>query len=253
MQCLLDAPQTFQRGGPRQQYLIEKQDRGPGAVSLKQTSTRVSGLLIWGVRGSHLLVIPSMFELTKRAGAAVRAEVRVPIVQALGGLGDTVAGRDYGRDPPERSTGYVIHDVAHWARAIELWHRYPEDVRYLMHHGMRVDRLCGRAPALAGQGACVQNGFLEVVIAYDDDLSVAELGDVGRYPSSSVHRRERVCVLAVEDQVPVLACSRSCIDPVRKQFGQKGGCPQFSRSATARCRKAGGRPPRGGSVCQCET
>ena len=88
-------------------------------------------------------------------------------MQALGGLGDTVAGRDDGRDPPEWSTGYVIRDVAHWAResamarAIELWHRYPEDFRYLIRHGMRVDRLCGRAPLGRGRGLASRTGSLE--------------------------------------------------------------------------------------------
>ena len=169
---------------------------------------------------------------------------------ALGGLGGYRRWPRLWAGSSERSTGYVIHDVAHWAResamarAIELWHRYPEDFRYLMHHGMRVDRLCGRAPLLRGRGLASRTGSLEVVIAYDDDLSVAELGDVGRYPSSSVHRRERVRVLAVEDQVPVLACSRSCIDPVRNQFGQKGearssaarerALPESGRSTAAR-------------------
>lgn len=163
---------------------------------------------------------------------------------ALGGLGDTVGGRDYGRDSPERSTGYVIHDVAHWAcesamaRAIELWHRYPGGlpVPDAPRHARR--SLEWARAARTGRGLASRTGSLEVVIAYDDDLSVAELGDVGRYPSSSVHRRERVRVLAVEDQVPVLAGSRSCIDPVRNQFGQKGD----ARSSAARERA----PPESG-------
>ena len=56
------------------------------------------------------------------------------------------------------------------AGAIELRHGYPEDFRYLMHSGMRVDRSCGRAPFLPGRRLASRTGSLEVVVA-DDDLS----------------------------------------------------------------------------------
>lgn len=162
------------------------------------------------VRGSHLLVIPSMCESS--------------------GLAQPISPR-YGSRSCRRSAGWGIPSVAatlggilpsgapdtsftmsrtgraspRWRARSSSWRRDPEDFRYLTHHGMRVDRLCGRAPLRRDRGPASRTGSLEVVIAYDDDLPVAELGDVGRF-SSSVHRRERARVRAVEDQVPVLAC-----------------------------------------------
>jgi starch synthase len=70
----------------------------------------------------------------------------VPIVRAVGGLADTVADRDYGWNPPDRRTGYVFHHGDHqglesaMARAIGLWHDYPQDFRDLMLNGRRSGR-----------------------------------------------------------------------------------------------------------------
>jgi hypothetical protein len=105
-------------------------------------------------------------------------------------------------------------------------------------NGMRVDRSCGRAPLLRGRGLASRTGSLEVVIAYDDDLSVAELGDVGRYPSSSVHRRERVRVLAVEDQVPVWLVDEAASIRSATSLARKGDARS---SAGPRARAAGKR------------
>ena len=96
--------------------------------------------------GSDLLVMPSLFEPCGLAQLVALKYGTVPIVRAVGGLADTVADRDYAWDPPERRTGYVFHQADHgglesaMARAIGLWYGYPQDFRFLMLNGMRVDR-----------------------------------------------------------------------------------------------------------------
>ncbi len=95
--------------------------------------------------GSDLVVMPSMFEPCGLVQLIALKYGAVPIVRAVGGLADTVADRDYAQDPPERRTGYVFHHADHraiesaMARAIGLWHGYPQDFRYLMLNGMRAD------------------------------------------------------------------------------------------------------------------
>jgi hypothetical protein len=69
---------------------------------------------------------------------------------AVGGLADTVADRDDAWDLPEQRTGYIFQRADHQsiesalARAIGLWHAYPQDFRYLMLNGMRSDRSWAR-------------------------------------------------------------------------------------------------------------
>jgi starch synthase len=100
--------------------------------------------------GSDLLVMPSMFEPCGLAQLVALKYGTVPIVRAVGGLADTIADRDHSRDPPEQRTGYVFHHSDHqalesaMARAIGLWHDYPQDFRYLMLNGMRTDRSWAR-------------------------------------------------------------------------------------------------------------
>jgi starch synthase len=71
-------------------------------------------------------------------------------VRAVGGLADTVADRDYCREPAEQRTGYVFDHTDQQAlesamtRAIGLWHGDPQDFRYLMLNGMRADRSWAR-------------------------------------------------------------------------------------------------------------
>jgi starch synthase len=100
--------------------------------------------------GSDLLVMPSMFEPCGLAQSTALKYGTVPIVRAVGGLADTVADRDHAWDPPDRRTGYVFHHSDHqglesaMARALGLWHDYPQDFRYLMLNGMRTDRSWAR-------------------------------------------------------------------------------------------------------------
>jgi starch synthase len=100
--------------------------------------------------GSDMLVMPSMFEPCGLAQLIALRYGTVPIVRAVGGLTDTVADRDHSWDPPERRTGYVFDHVDHQAlesalaRAVGLWHGYPEDFRDLMLNGMRSDRSWAR-------------------------------------------------------------------------------------------------------------
>ena len=69
---------------------------------------------------------------------------------ACGGLGDTVVDRDYSDAPREQRNGYVFHHVDHeaiesaMARAIGVWHGYPQDFRYLMLNGTPCDRSWAR-------------------------------------------------------------------------------------------------------------
>jgi starch synthase len=100
--------------------------------------------------GSDLLVMPSMFEPCGLTQLIALKYGTVPIVRGVGGLADTVVDRDYAWDPPEQRTGYVFHHADHqalesaMARAIGLWYGYPQDFRYLMGNGMRVDRSWAR-------------------------------------------------------------------------------------------------------------
>lgn len=100
--------------------------------------------------GSDLLVMPSMFEPCGLVQLIALRYGTVPIVRAVGGLADTVADRDHARDPHEQRTGYVFHHAnlqaleSALARAVGLWHGYPQDFRYVMLNGMRVDRSWAR-------------------------------------------------------------------------------------------------------------
>ena len=72
-------------------------------------------------------------------------------MRAGGGLGDTVVDRDHAGHPSEQRNGYVFHHgdnpalESAMARAIGLWHRYPQDFRYLMLTPMRADRSWARS------------------------------------------------------------------------------------------------------------
>jgi starch synthase len=100
--------------------------------------------------GSDLLVMPSMFEPCGLVQLIALRYGAVPIVRAVGGLGDTIADRDHSWQPPEQRTGYVFHHADHQAlesamgRAIGLWHDHPREFRSLMLNGMRSDRSWAR-------------------------------------------------------------------------------------------------------------
>ena len=100
--------------------------------------------------GADLVVMPSMFE---PCGLVQQVAVKygtVPIVRATGGVVDTVFDHHYSGAPPEQRNGFVFHHVDHaalesaMARAIRLWHRYPDQFRQLMLNGMRADRSWAR-------------------------------------------------------------------------------------------------------------
>ena len=101
--------------------------------------------------GADLLVMPSIFEPCGLCQLVALKYGTVPIVRACGGLGDTVADRDYSCVASEERNGYVFEDVdqqaleSAMARAIGLWYGYPEDFRYLMLNGMRSDRSWARS------------------------------------------------------------------------------------------------------------
>jgi starch synthase len=71
-------------------------------------------------------------------------------VRACGGLGDTAVDRDNAGHPSEQRNGHVFHHgdnpalESAMARAIGLWHRYPQDFRHLMLNAMRADRSWAR-------------------------------------------------------------------------------------------------------------
>ena len=100
--------------------------------------------------GADLLVMPSMFEPCGLCQLVALKYGTVPIVRACGGLSDTVVDRDHSWASPEERNGYTFEHTDHqalesaMARAIGLWHRYPQDFRYLMLNGMRSDRSWAR-------------------------------------------------------------------------------------------------------------
>ena len=96
--------------------------------------------------GADLVVMPSIFE---PCGLVQQVAVKygtVPIVRAIGGVVNTIFDHHYSGAPPALRNGFVFHHVDHaalesaMARAIRLWHRYPDQFRQLMLNGMRANR-----------------------------------------------------------------------------------------------------------------
>jgi len=95
--------------------------------------------------GADMIVMPSNYEPCGVVQMIALKYGTIPIVRAIGGLGETVFDRDYDDRPPEQRTGYVFHQPdpqgieSALRRAIGLWYAYPRDFRYLMMNGMRYD------------------------------------------------------------------------------------------------------------------
>jgi starch synthase len=95
--------------------------------------------------GADFIIVPSNYEpcgLTQMIGLKYGT---VPIVRAMGGLVDTVFDKDYSDKPFGQRNGFVFHQQdpqaieSALARAIGLWHNFPDDFRRLIIHGMRYD------------------------------------------------------------------------------------------------------------------
>jgi starch synthase len=95
--------------------------------------------------GADMLVVPSLFEPCGLTQMIALRYGTVPIVHAVGGLGDTVFDRDYSERPMYERNGYVFHQTDYHAlesamsRAIALWFDYPDEFRDLVRNGMRCD------------------------------------------------------------------------------------------------------------------
>ncbi len=99
--------------------------------------------------GADIIVVPSLFEPCGLPQMIALKYGTVPVVRATGGLVDTVFDRDYSSRPVDERNGYVFHQADHpalesaMARAIGLWHSYPEEFRDLMNNGMRAEHSWG--------------------------------------------------------------------------------------------------------------
>jgi len=99
--------------------------------------------------GADILVLPSLFEPCGLAQLIALKYGTVPVVRVTGGLVDTVFDRDYSSRPVHERNGYVFHQVdaaaleSALARAIGLWHGYPDQFRELMVNGMGADHSWG--------------------------------------------------------------------------------------------------------------
>lgn len=95
--------------------------------------------------GADMVVMPSNTEPCGLVQMIALKYGTVPIVRAIGGLGETVFDRDFSDRPPHQRNGYVFHQPdppgieSALRRAIGLWYGYPQDFRYLMLNGMRTD------------------------------------------------------------------------------------------------------------------
>jgi starch synthase len=101
--------------------------------------------------GADILVVPSLFEPCGLAQMIGLKYGTVPVVRAIGGLVDTVFDRDHSARPLHERNGYVFHEAddtaveSALARAIGLFHSYPDRFRELMVNGMRADHSWGRS------------------------------------------------------------------------------------------------------------
>jgi starch synthase len=95
--------------------------------------------------GADMIVVPSIFEPCRRAQLIALRYGPVPIIQAVGGLADTVFDRDYADMSYEYRNGYVFHNTDFPAvqsameRAIDLWYEFPKEFRRLLSNGMDFD------------------------------------------------------------------------------------------------------------------
>ena len=101
--------------------------------------------------GADILIMPSLFEPCGLAQMIALKYGTVPVVRAIGGLVDTVFDRDHSSRPLHERNGYVFHEPDNQAlesalaRAIGLWHSYPDQFKELAANGMRADHSWGRA------------------------------------------------------------------------------------------------------------
>ena len=99
--------------------------------------------------GADILVVPSLFEPCGLIQMIALKYGTVPVVRAIGGLVDTVFDRDNSSRPVHERNGYVFHEADNaamesaMARAIGLWHSYPDQFLDLMVNGMRADHSWG--------------------------------------------------------------------------------------------------------------
>ncbi len=99
--------------------------------------------------GADILVVPSLFEPCGLVQLIALKYGTVPVVRATGGLVDTVFDRDHSSRPLHERNGYVFHEAdqggleSAMARAIGLWHSYPDQFRELMINGMHADHSWG--------------------------------------------------------------------------------------------------------------
>lgn len=95
--------------------------------------------------GADMIVVPSNYEPCGLVQMIALKYGTVPIVRAVGGLGETVFDRDFSQEPPEQRNGYVFHQSdasgieSALHRAIGLWNLYPREFRQVMLNGMRYD------------------------------------------------------------------------------------------------------------------